>query len=834
MKMRRLIPLLTLGAMAAMVFASPALAAPGDLDTSFGEDGQVHAPVGGWATDLVLQPDGKILAVGSSKNGTNYDFAVTRHNPDGSPDASFHSDGKLTTDFGASDGASAVALQPDDKIVVVGYSGGRFAVARYNANGSPDTSFDTDGRVTTDFVDGEARDVAVQPDGKIVVAGIEAPNSNDNFVVVRYNADGSLDTSFDGDGKIKTDFSQDPVNWAGQDTAWALALQPDGKILVGGNTWLPGWPTHGTNDFALVRYNEDGSLDGGDGDSTPGDSFDGDGKVTTDLFGGSSEQALGLALGPDGKIVLAGNSFPAEGDTSDFDNADFALARYNPDGSLDESFDSDGKLRTDFSSASEASDEEVWDVAIQPDGKVVAAGGAGFRSRVPYATARYNPDGSLDATFGTGGKGDLSVSGSRPALALQPDGKLVLAGNSSGFHLVRYYGGDDSTAPGVVTDLMAATQAADVTLSWTNPTDPDFEATRILRSTIGYANGANQITGQTRVYEGPATSYTDAGLAQGTRYYYTAFARDNDGNWAVAAENNVLIEDFTPPQTNVLSGPSGQTNNDKPTFTFGASDNVSPGADLLYAYKVVAGGVAPEDVTWSDYSASTSATLGDASGLEQGPYTFFVKAKDQKGNEDESPASRSFTVDTTAPAAPMITNPLNNSYDRDGIIAFSGAAEAGTSLQVFEGASPRGTPVSVTASGAWSKTLSGVVDGPHTYTVKATDRAGNTSAASASTTVRVDRNSPSGTLTINSGASSTGSRTVALALRATDPAPASGVSLMRFRNENTNTWSPWQAYTTSKAWTLSSGAGTKAVYVQYQDRAGNVSTPARDTITYAP
>ncbi|MDQ4126891.1 MAG: Ig-like domain-containing protein, partial [Actinomycetota bacterium] len=505
--------------------------------------------------------------------------------------------------------------------------------------------------------------------------------------------------------------------------------------------------------------------------------------------------------------------------------SDVALARYNADGSLDTGFDSDGKLKTDFSGSGDASEEQAWDLAIQPDGKTIVAG----QVATTLATARYNQDGSLDSSYGTGGKGNHStVLMSRPALDFDLNGRPVLAGGSGGFHLARLYGGDDRTAPGPVTAFTATTGGNDVSLAWTNPPDGDFAATRVVRSTSGYATGPLQ---QQKVYEGTATSYTDAGLAEG-RYYYTAFAKDTNGNSSVAGKTSALI-DFTAPQGNILDGPSGQTNDATPTFTFGGSDNLSPRAALLYSYKVVPHGVAPDDVAWSDFSASTSATLGGTTGLGQGLHNFYVKVKDQAGNED-GPAERSFTVDTMAPAAPVITDPLNNSYDKDGIIALSGTAEAGTRVQVFEGTTPRGTPVDVSAGAAWSKTLSGVLDGSHTYTVKTTDKAGNTSVASASRTVKVDTNGPTGTVTINSGASSTRSRAVTLTLRATDQLPASGVSLMRFRNENTTTWSSWQTYTTSKSWTLSSGAGTKTVYVQYQDRAGNVSTLARDTITYAP
>ncbi len=394
---------------------------------------------------------------------------------------------------------------------------------------------------------------------------------------------------------------------------------------------------------------------------------------------------------------------------------------------------------------------------------------------------------------------------------------------------IHHWGGDDTTAPTTTLTASPAPDAAgwntsDVTVDLTATDNPGgYGVEQITYS----ATGAQQIASNTVAGDKAQVSIATEGTTT-----ITYFATDRRRNAADKKTLTIKL-DKGDPNTTINTGPGSLTKDATPTFTFGGSD-AGAGTNLLYSYKVVASGVAPGDVAWSDYSTSTRATLGGTEGLGDGLHTFYVKAKDQVGNEDGTPASRSFTVDTTAPAAPVITNPLNNSYDRDGIIALSGTAETGTAIQVFEGATPRGTPVNVGTGGAWSKTLSGVVDGSHTYTVKATDRAGNTSVASASRTVRVDTNSPSGTVTINSGASSTRSRTVTLALRATDPSPASGVSLMRFRNENTTTWSSWQAYATSKSWTLSSGAGTKTVYVQYQDRAGNVSTLARDTIQYAP
>jgi uncharacterized delta-60 repeat protein len=228
----------------------PAWAADGDLDTSFGTGGKVTTAIGSaddTAYSVVLQSDGKIIAVGQSDNGANTDFAVVRYNADGSLDTSFDTDGKVTTAIGSSnDNARSVVLQSDGKIVVVGNSWSSvydFAVVRYNANGSLDTSFSGDGKVTTQVggsLSDTAYSVVLQSDGKIIVAG----TSDSDFAVVRFNADGSLDTSFDTDGKVTT-----PIG-SGTDEAYSVVLQSDGKIIAAG--YSNNGPNN--NDFAVVRY----------------------------------------------------------------------------------------------------------------------------------------------------------------------------------------------------------------------------------------------------------------------------------------------------------------------------------------------------------------------------------------------------------------------------------------------------------------------------------------------------------------------------------------------------------------------------------------------------
>ncbi|MCP3993689.1 MAG: hypothetical protein GY722_01290, partial [bacterium] len=223
-------------------------------------DGSLTADIGpshDGSSGVTVQSDGKILVSGYSHNGSDYDFLLMRYNADGSLDTSFDADGILTTAIGSgNDQGQSVTLQDDGKILVAGYSwnGGNsyFALTRYNADGSLDTSFDTDGMVTTAI--GSSTDygqsVTLQDDGKILVAGYSWNGGNNDFALTRYNADGSLDTSFDTDGMVTTAIG------SGDDYGYSMTVQSDGKILVAGTS------DNGTDDdFAMVRLNTDGSLD---------------------------------------------------------------------------------------------------------------------------------------------------------------------------------------------------------------------------------------------------------------------------------------------------------------------------------------------------------------------------------------------------------------------------------------------------------------------------------------------------------------------------------------------------------------------------------------------
>jgi uncharacterized delta-60 repeat protein len=400
-----------------VIFSAGAQAAPGDLDLTFSGDGKQRTNFGAGlsrAAAIVRQPDGKIVAVGTRSADGDSDFALARYNANGSLDPSFSGDGRQVTDFGGDfEVANGVALQADGKIIAVGHDdGGNFALARYNPNGSLDTSFSGDGRQTTDlggFSD-EAYGVAVQGNGKIVAVGTrDAAATAFDFALARYNPNGTLDTSFSGDGKQTTVFG----GAASYDIARAVALQANGKIVAGGSTDIG---------FALARYNPNGSLD---------PSFSGDGKQTTD-FGTDFDGATGVALQTDGKIVAAGRL----GQGFFADPSDFALARYNPDGSLDPSFSGDGKQTTDFG----GDNDGASGVALQGDGKVVVVGeavGQNFNGDTlsDFALARYNPNGSLDPSFSGDGKQTTRFAGSDSAngVALQGNGKIVAVGAAAGF-----------------------------------------------------------------------------------------------------------------------------------------------------------------------------------------------------------------------------------------------------------------------------------------------------------------------------------------------------------------------------------------------------------------
>jgi uncharacterized delta-60 repeat protein len=414
--------MVVVGVMASLVFSAAAIAAAGDPDPTFSADGKQISDFGvgpSAASAAVRQADGKIVAVGAADGN----FLVARYNLDGSLDPSFSGDGRAQTDFGFNDQALGVALQ-GNKIVVVGKGGDPgedglgdgFALARYNPNGSLDTSFSGDGKQLTniDYLRDAANAVAVQANGKIVVVGRSGGDRFDSsfgFALARYNSNGSLDTSFSGDGVQRTFFGSTG------DEAKGVAVQANGEIVAAGISYSAG-------DFAVARYNPNGSLDA---------SFSADGMQTTD-FGGL-EGASAVALQKNNRIVAVGRAILTT-------TGDFTLARYKPNGKLDNSFSGDGRQTTDFGFGA---DDGANDVAIQANGRIVAVGVAGGGATGDdFALARYNKDGSLDPGFSGDGRKRTSFGGADSAngVALQGDGRIVAVGAGNGeFALARYLGG---------------------------------------------------------------------------------------------------------------------------------------------------------------------------------------------------------------------------------------------------------------------------------------------------------------------------------------------------------------------------------------------------------
>lgn len=390
---------------------APALGAAGDLDPGFDGDGKATTPfpVGSFANALAIQADGSIVAVGAAAGGSGTgEFAVARHETSGGLDATFGGDGMVTTPIAGGDGdeARSVAIQPNGKIVVAGTdSYERVAVVRYRANGTLDDSFGGGGVVRTDLSGGEdvVHDVAIQANGRIVAVGYAGVEPR--FTVLRYRSDGRLDRSFGDRGTV-----QIARRWG---VARSVAVQPDGRIVV------TGYDGYG---LLVARYRSDGTPDG---------TFGRRGlvrKVVSEIF------PLAVALQPNGKIVVGG----------DYDIFARGLARFTADGRLDDTFGGDGTVRTRVGSGEQA----VAALAIQPNGRIVAAGyygphEGGTDEVFHIAVTRHLRSGKLDDSWSGNGKVTTDFPGGAFArgVALQGDGKVVVAGGGGDpqqFVLVRY------------------------------------------------------------------------------------------------------------------------------------------------------------------------------------------------------------------------------------------------------------------------------------------------------------------------------------------------------------------------------------------------------------
>ena len=394
-----------------------ARAADGDLDAGFAGTGKTTTAIAfgfDMGSSVAVQPDGKIL-VGGTAWDDNFEtvFAVARYNSNGTLDGTFGSGGKVRVfDFFNWGNKVDIALQADGKIVLVGgvnASATDFGLLRLNANGTLDGSFGTGGSVVCDFFGGHdvANAVALQADGKIVVGGF-ATNASGNLdlAVARFDAAGSLDPGFGTGGKMTVDY------FGSTDQANGVAIQTDGKIVLAGTAW--GYLTS-DSDYVVIRLNADGSVDVAFG--TGG---------TTMISFAAHDEGNAVSIQTDGKIVVGG----AAG-TDSMLTSDFGLARLDTNGNLDPGFGTAGKVTTDFFSALDRGN----DILIQPDGKIVAVGDINpdtidIEAHVDFGVARYDASGVLDGTFGSGGKvvTDFGNIDSAAGVAFTPDCKIVAAG----------------------------------------------------------------------------------------------------------------------------------------------------------------------------------------------------------------------------------------------------------------------------------------------------------------------------------------------------------------------------------------------------------------------
>lgn len=390
-----------------ILISSKLIAQPGALDMNYGTSGVAafdFSENNALTYVTLIQPDGKALLAGSALNNGSPVFAIARFNPDGSSDSTFGAGGGLTTNIDTST-IYAIALQPlNGEIVVAGFSQdsiGKFALARYTTGGVPDSTFGSGGIITTSIkgVMDMAAAVAIQPDGKILAGGISEDSTGKwYFAVARYLANGTLDGSFNGNGLVTTLIDTGGASLAG------LLLQTDGSIILAGNS-ISG----GIGHPVLVRYTSSGGLD---------NTFGSNGIVNSNLAQ-SDNRINSAVLQPDGKIVVGGYALSML--------QVFALARFNSDGSLDNTFGNSGIVLN----ATGTSDNVITSLVLQPDKKIIATGSMDD-TLYTLILNRYLSNGSLDTSFGAGGVQTSTLFAPDTLLnyssALQPDGNLVVSG----------------------------------------------------------------------------------------------------------------------------------------------------------------------------------------------------------------------------------------------------------------------------------------------------------------------------------------------------------------------------------------------------------------------
>ena len=809
-------------------FAEAQYNTDGSLDASFGTQGtRITEFVNGLQANIIYRvvptADGKTLVVGYIQNDRATDpgdtrWAVARYNADGSLDASFDSDGKLTVDFRGYSSVNGATVQADGKVIVVGDHLGadgnlNLGAMRFNSDGSVDSAFGTAGLVTVTFAtyDGGSigTNVIALPDGKILIASSErvyyADSSRGGDVgLVRLNPNGSLDTSFGLNGEVITStagawFDESPTS---------TKLQADGKILmlVGINDMITA-----ARDSVLVRYKVDGTLDS---------SFSGDGKVSTGVL--TDVTTNQLTLQSDGKILLAGGF-----------KGDFCLIRYNTDGGPDTAFGTDGKVTIDFGSS-----ESAWTVALQGDGKIVVAGG----SNNNFAVARYNTDGSLDTTF-TGHEqqvqdGSILLDGH----AAISDAELALSGyGGSTLTLVREGGanakdifvakaggnlgtlteGGNLTVGGAVIGTVHHNSGGTLELSFTS----------VLTGAV--VTGASQ-TLVNSVLQQLAYSNTVDPVGTEVQIRWTF----DDGNTGAqgpgpalitTATSKITIPDTTAPTVTAFNPPdeaAGIAIGNSIVVTF--NEAIAKGTGNILLKTAVGTIVATYDAASStDLSISGSTlTINPTADLaySTGYKVEFAAGtiKDLTGNSYAGTTSYNFTTANGLPVATSTTVSAVEDTVKTGTL--TGTDPEGSTLTFAKVADPGHGTVTINAStGAYVYTPASNYNGADSFTFKVNDGIADSVASTVSITVTAVNDAPTGTVTIS------GTATQGQALAAANTlADADGLGSIRYQ---------WQAAgvsisgATTSSYTLTQAEVGKVITVtaSYTDALGmaesKISTP---------
>ncbi|MBK8449289.1 MAG: T9SS type A sorting domain-containing protein [Saprospiraceae bacterium] len=379
----------------------------GSLDLSFDHDGKITTAIGNnndLGNAVIIQLDGKIVIGG--KSGSN--AALVRYQTNGSLDNTFGTGGILNNIGCFNFAGNSLTMQSDGKLLVGGYCGifpnFDFALTRFHSNGILDNTFGTNGTVITPVLNGgdQGMAVAIQSDGKILQGGYTDNGSNSDFALLRYLENGTLDSTFGNNGKVTT-----AVGIAG-DIIRSIVVQSDGKIVVSGFSYTASSFSY---DFVLVRYNSNGSID---------QNFGSAGVTTTAIINSTNDYGESMTIQVDGKIIVGGYSYTGY----------LLLARYDIHGKLDNSFGNKGTVSTLFGCAY----QNKYSIILQSDGKILIGGYSTLNSPASdFSIARYKSNGTLDNSFGSNGIVRTPIGNGddiATSIAIQPDGKIVLAGSS--------------------------------------------------------------------------------------------------------------------------------------------------------------------------------------------------------------------------------------------------------------------------------------------------------------------------------------------------------------------------------------------------------------------